>query len=151
MPPITELDSIFIGSYYFEITGSILEDTTTFESEGLVFDVVIAYKESNEGPFLVEEPTSIIVERNSTSTYNLGEIVDKENDRVFLAEWSINSNQQYSWVTFNNASDQNSLSFEFAPPDNAVLEILEIKFSLQDDNPYKGSTDYSLFVEIIEE
>ena len=43
------------------------------------------------------------------------------------------------------------MSFEFAPPDNAVLQILEIKFSLEDDNLYTGITDYSLFVEITEE
>ena len=43
------------------------------------------------------------------------------------------------------------MSFEFSPPDNAVLQILEIKFSLEDDNLYTGITDYSLFVEITEE
>ena len=68
-----------MGSYYFEVKGSNLKDAS-IESEGYLFDVVIEYKVINEGPYLLEEPTTFIVERNTTGTYNIGAVEDKELD-----------------------------------------------------------------------
>ena len=51
--------------------------------------MVIEYKVINEGPYLLEEPTTFVVERNTTSTYNIGVIEDKELDEFYLAEWTL--------------------------------------------------------------
>ena len=55
LPIILHIESIYVGSYFFEIVGANTLDTS-IQSEGVVYSITINYKETNTGPALLQVP-----------------------------------------------------------------------------------------------
>ena len=99
------------------IRGANLEDTN-LQSDALLLSVVLAYDTINFGPKLLKKPKTIVAEKSKRTIYQLGQIADEENDLFHLEEWSLSTDEQYSWISFRNNTDQDKLSFEILPPES---------------------------------
>ena len=127
----------------FRIRGANSEEIEV-ESEELILVVTLSIhdgienKENNStintAPYLFNELSAITVKRNEKFIYQLGYIIDGENDSVYLEDWSISSREQFDWVIFHNNTNQNSLSFELSPPSEIPSQTFTIDFTLTDNN-----------------
>ena len=83
------------------IRGANAEDTT-IQSEALILQVSLGYDTSNQGPILANEPKNLVAKKNERIVYQLGKIVDQENDDFYLKEWSLSTDEEFPWVVFVN-------------------------------------------------
>ena len=72
------------------IRGANLEDTN-LQSDALLYSVVLVYDTINSGPKLLKKPKTIVAEKGKRTVYQLGQIVDEENDFFHLEEWSLST------------------------------------------------------------
>ena len=100
-PFINTFNSDYAGLYRFMIRGANAEDTT-IQSEALILQVSLEYDTSNQGPILAKEPKTLVVLKNERTVYQLGKIIDEENDDYYLKEWSLSTEEEFPWVVFVN-------------------------------------------------
>ena len=131
------------------IRGANSEDLEV-QTEAIILTVTLAFDTSNQGPYLARERSRIIAPKGVVTTYSLGQILDDENDGVYMQGWSTSHEEELSWVLFNNSTDFNSLSFTMSPPDDIDNFSFDVNMVLADDNLYQQFTELKFEVEVIE-